>query len=279
MKYADSTHSYQCGIINEVHNSHHGLISTHSSYVEVRFEGKFPVVDVFMSLFTDVGYGFITLFLNFVTNSMFQSVSLDYATYISEFDSYILFVHRNHITHYFLPDNSNCVSDFEYFIIFLVQFWFLDNYLLSSLSLSFVLVRFALLTSFLTQSDLFHFFENLILSIRICRNQILFEIRKLLTSQFGQLFFGLRFLDGTDGILYYCIGFFYQFVCLQLSLIYYCFTLFLQFLQLFLMLRKLLIKLRLQLVNILSFVFPISFVPYNVLKVFVCIYIVTSNYL
>ena len=90
VKDAHATHANERGVINKVHHSLDGLITAHTSHINIRFKGQFAVVDVIMSLLAYVCSG--AYILHFYSLSRLQTVSLYYAGNMPESNRNVIFV-------------------------------------------------------------------------------------------------------------------------------------------------------------------------------------------
>ena len=111
VEYADAAHSYEGGVINEVHYGLDGLVTAHSAYVDIGLEGQFAVVDVIVGLLAHI-CGCADL-LNLDGLCRFQTVSLYYAGYLAESDRDIILVDRYYLTDLCLTVKADRVTDLE----------------------------------------------------------------------------------------------------------------------------------------------------------------------
>ena len=108
---ADAAHSYERGIINEVHYGLDGLVTTHSADIDIGLEGQFAVVDVVVGLLAHVCGG--AYLLNLYGLGGFQTVGLDRCGYLAECNGNVALVDRYHLTDLCLTGQTDGVTHLE----------------------------------------------------------------------------------------------------------------------------------------------------------------------
>ena len=112
VKDAHAAHANQGSIINKVHYGLYGLVTAHSTHIDIRLEGKLAVIDVIVGLLAHIcGCAYL---LDLYRLCGFQTVGLDGGLDETERNGYVILVDGNNVANLGLTGQTYGITDLEH---------------------------------------------------------------------------------------------------------------------------------------------------------------------